>query len=65
MDQKLRVTSIVLTTANGMRVELTIPEARDLHEQLAKMFGKNLVNTPLSLSDITGLCRGTRTSQCG
>ncbi len=47
MDQKLRVTSIVLTTANGMRVELTIPEARDLHEQLAKMFGKNLVNTPV------------------
>jgi hypothetical protein len=36
MDQKLRVTSIVLTTANGMRVELTIPEARDLHEQLAR-----------------------------
>jgi hypothetical protein len=34
MDQKLRVTSIVLTTANGMRVELTIPEARELYDQL-------------------------------
>ena len=48
MDQKLRVTSIVLTTANGMRVELTIPEARDLHEQLAKMFGKKPCEYPSS-----------------
>lgn len=43
MDQKLRVTSIVLTTANGMRVELTIPEARELYDQLTEMFGKTPV----------------------
>ncbi|HRV18809.1 MAG TPA: hypothetical protein P5317_12465 [Myxococcota bacterium] len=47
MDQKLRVTSIVLTTANGMRVELTIPEARELYDQLTEMFGKTPVNTPV------------------
>ena len=45
--QKLKVTSIALTTADGKRVELTISEARDLHDQLAEMFGPKIVNTPI------------------
>ena len=47
MSQKLKVTSIALTTADGKRVELTISEARDLHDQLAEMFGPKIVNTPI------------------
>ena len=42
MSQKLKVTSIALTTADGKRVELTISEARDLHDQLAEMFGGSI-----------------------
>ena len=47
MSKKLEVTSIALTTADGKRVELTISEARDLHDQLAEMFGNKIVNTPI------------------
>jgi hypothetical protein len=47
MTQRLKVTSIALTTADGKRVELTIAEARDLHDQLAEMFGPKIVNTPI------------------
>lgn len=47
MSQKLKVTSIALTTADGKRVELTISEARNLHDQLAEMFGPKIVNTPI------------------
>ncbi len=47
MNQKLSVISITLTTASGKRVELTLSEARELHDHLAEMFCQKIVNTPI------------------
>lgn len=36
---KLKITKIELTTKDGKVVDLTLEEARDLHAQLAELFG--------------------------
>jgi hypothetical protein len=45
MEQKLKLTKIVLTPRGGRDVELTINEARDLYMQLAELFAPRLMPT--------------------
>lgn len=46
MSQKLKLTSLALTTKDGQTVTLTLDEARDLHAQLAELFAPKV--TPLA-----------------
>lgn len=42
---KLKVTGLELETKDGKKVGLTLAEARDLHEQLDELFGKEVRDT--------------------
>lgn len=42
MSQKLKLTGLELTTKDGKAVALTLDEARDLHAQLAELFGPKI-----------------------
>lgn len=48
MSQKLQLTSLALTTKDGKTVTLTLDEARDLHAQLAELFGPKFAPAPLA-----------------
>ena len=43
---KVKLTKLELTTKDGKTVELTIDEAKDLHEQLHELFGAKTVYLP-------------------
>ncbi len=48
MSKKLRLTKIELETKGGKKVELSIDEARELHDQLHELFGEKYVpNQPI------------------
>jgi hypothetical protein len=48
MSKKLKLTKIALETKDGKAVELTIEEAKELHQQLDSLFGeKYLPATPI------------------
>ena len=40
--KKLKVTGLELETKDGKKVGLTLAEAKDLHEQLDELFGKEV-----------------------
>lgn len=44
--KKLKVTGLELETKDGKKVPLTLAEAKDLHEQLDELFGKEVVYRP-------------------
>jgi len=46
MSDKLQLTKITLETKDGKKVELTIDEAKELHEQLHSLFGEKLRYVP-------------------
>ena len=39
---KIKVTGLKLETANGKKVKLSLEEAKELHEQLNDLFGKDV-----------------------
>ena len=43
MKNKLRLTKIELETKDGKKVELSIEEAKELHDQLHELFGAKFV----------------------
>ena len=43
MTKKLKLTKIVLETSDGKRVELSIDEAKGLHDQLHELFGDKYI----------------------
>lgn len=45
MSEKIRLKKLVLTTADGKEIELSLEEARELHEQLDALFGQKYVTT--------------------
>jgi len=48
MTKKLKLTKIELETKDGKTVELSLDEARELHDQLQDLFGAKYVpNTPI------------------
>jgi len=50
MSDKLRLTTIKLETKDGKAVELTLDEAKELHDQLHDLFGaKYLPSTPVEI----------------
>ena len=44
--KKMRVTGLELETKDGKRVELTLAEAKELHEQLDELFGEKVRYVP-------------------
>lgn len=46
MKKKLKITGLKLKTKNGQEVELTLDEAKELHDQLENLFGKEIVYVP-------------------
>lgn len=46
MSNKMRVTAIELTTADGAVVKLSPAEAKDLYHQLGEMFGSKIQYVP-------------------
>lgn len=48
MNDKLKLTKIALETKDGKTVELTIDEAKELHEQLHSLFGEKTTYIPSS-----------------
>jgi hypothetical protein len=44
--KKLKVTGLELETKDGKKVALTLDEARELHEQLDDLFGKEVQYVP-------------------
>ena len=46
MSSKLQLTKIALETKDGKKVELTIDEAKELHEQLHSLFGEKIQYVP-------------------
>ncbi len=48
MSNKLKLKTIKLETADGKTVELSLAEAKDLHDQLHELFGtKYIPNAPV------------------
>lgn len=43
MSNKLKLTTIKLETKDGKAVELSLAEAKDLHDQLHELFGEKYV----------------------
>lgn len=43
MSNKLKLTTIKLETKDGKEVELSLAEAKDLHDQLHELFGPKFV----------------------
>lgn len=46
MNKKLKLTKLELETKNGTKIELSLDEARELHEQLHELFGKETTVIP-------------------
>jgi hypothetical protein len=46
VSNKLKLTKIELTTKDGKKVELSLDEAKDLHDQLHELFGQKTVFVP-------------------
>jgi hypothetical protein len=47
MKEKVQITKIEITTKDGVKIPLSISEARDLHGQLDELFGpKEIKNFP-------------------
>lgn len=48
MGKKIELSKLVLTTKEGVDVDLTVAEARDLYEQLRQLFEQKTVYVPSS-----------------
>ena len=46
MSKKLKLTKLELETKDGKKVELSLAEAKELHEQLHELFGDKTVYLP-------------------
>lgn len=46
MDKKLKLTKIILETKDGKTVELSMDEAKELHDQLHTLFGEKTTYIP-------------------
>lgn len=46
MSKKLKLTKLELETKDGKKVELSLEEARELHEQLHELFGSKTTIIP-------------------
>ena len=46
MSRKLKLTKLELQTNDGKKIELTLDEAKDLHDQLHELFGDKTVYVP-------------------
>ena len=46
MSDKIKITGLELKTKDGKKVELTLEEAKELHEQLDELFGKEVKYVP-------------------
>ncbi len=50
MSKKLKVTKIELETKDGKKVQLSLDEAKELHDQLHELFGEKYVpGTPIAI----------------
>lgn len=48
MTKRLKLTKIELETKDGKRIELSLDEARELHDQLHELFGAKFIpSTPI------------------
>lgn len=47
MSRKVKLTKIELTTKEGKKVDLTLDEAKELHDQLHALFGAKTVYVPM------------------
>lgn len=45
-SKKLKLTKIELQTKDGKKVDLSLAEAKELHEQLHELFGEKVVRVP-------------------
>lgn len=46
MSKKVKINSIEIETKDGKKTSLTLAEAKELHEQLNGLFGKNIQYIP-------------------
>lgn len=45
MSEKIIITKIALSTEEGVKVELSLKEAKDLYDQLDKLFGQKFAGS--------------------
>ncbi len=48
MPEKIKISKIEVKTSDGKKVDLTLEEAKELYEQLDKLFGDKTVYVPNS-----------------